>query len=100
MYEDLERLCTSIAKKVFWAEGWSAVRETAYYDSKGFTPDVTAHLARIEAILQRLDLGEVLLAGKTAIHRTDKSSATNWPRSTASTPLASADVGTCRRDFR
>lgn len=52
MYVDLERICSSIAKKVFWAEGWSAVRETTYYDSKGFTPDVTAHLARIEAMLQ------------------------------------------------
>lgn len=52
MYVDLERICSSIAKKVFWAEGWSALRETAYYDSKGFTPDVTAHLARIEAMLQ------------------------------------------------
>ena len=52
MYVDLERICTSIAKKVFWAEGWSAVRETAYYDSKCFTPDVTAHLARIEEMLQ------------------------------------------------
>jgi hypothetical protein len=52
MYVDVERICSSIAKKVFWAEGWSAVRETAYYDSKGFIPDVTAHLARIEAKLQ------------------------------------------------
>ena len=52
MYEDLERICTSIAKKVFWAEGWSAARETAYYDSKGFTSDVTENLARVEVILQ------------------------------------------------
>lgn len=52
MYEDLERICGSIAKKVFWAEGWSAARETAYYDSKGFTPDVTKNLARVEAILE------------------------------------------------
>lgn len=52
MYEDLERVSTSIAKKVFWAEGWSAARETEYYDSKGFTPDVTKNLARVEAILQ------------------------------------------------
>jgi hypothetical protein len=52
MYEDLERVCTSIATKVFWAEGWSAARETEYYDSKGFTPDVTKNLARVEAILQ------------------------------------------------
>jgi hypothetical protein len=46
------------------------------------------------------DLGEVLLPGKTAIHRADKSSPTNRPRSSASTPLAIAEVGTCRRDFR
>jgi len=43
---------------------------------------------------------QIVLAGKTAIHRADKSSTTNWPRSSASTPLAIADVGTCRRDFR
>jgi hypothetical protein len=52
MYEDLERICTSIAKKAFWAEGWSAARETAYYDSGGFSPDVAKNLARVEAILQ------------------------------------------------
>ena len=40
------------------------------------------------------------LIGKTAIHRADKSSPTNRPRSSASTPFAIADVGTCRRDFR
>jgi hypothetical protein len=52
MHEDLERICASIAKKVFWAEGWSAARETAYYDSKGFTSEVTENLARVEVILQ------------------------------------------------
>jgi hypothetical protein len=53
MYEDLERVCTSIATKVFWAEGWSAARETEYYDSKGFTPDVTKNLARVEGFFSR-----------------------------------------------
>jgi len=52
MYEDLERICTSIAKKVFWAEGWSAARETAYYDSNGFAADVIKNLARVEQLLQ------------------------------------------------
>ncbi len=52
MYEELERICNSITKKVFWAEGWSAARETAYYDSKGFTADVIKNLTRVEALLQ------------------------------------------------
>lgn len=52
MYEDLERICNSISQKVFWSEGWAAVRQTEYYDSKGFTPEVIKNLAGIEAILQ------------------------------------------------
>jgi hypothetical protein len=30
MYDDLERVCHSVSEKVFWAEGWMAVRETTY----------------------------------------------------------------------
>lgn len=52
MYEDLERICNSISQKVFWSEGWAAVRQTEYYDSKGFTPEVIKNLAGIEALLQ------------------------------------------------
>ncbi len=52
MYEDLERICDSISQEVFWSEGWAAVRETAYYDSEGFSPEVANNLARIEALLQ------------------------------------------------
>jgi hypothetical protein len=52
MYEDLERICRSISRKGLWSEGWIAVRQTAYYDSKGFAQEVTERLARIEAILQ------------------------------------------------
>src|SRR5262249_43443623 len=29
MYADLERICTSIAKRVFWVEGWSAARKNS-----------------------------------------------------------------------
>ena len=52
IYEDLERVCNSISGKVFWIEGWIAVRQTTYYDSKGFTPEVIEKLARIEGLLQ------------------------------------------------
>ncbi len=52
MYEDLERICNSISQKVFWSEGWAAVRQIEYYDSKGFTPEVIKNLAGIEALLQ------------------------------------------------
>ena len=52
MNEDLERICNSISQKAFWSEGWAAVRQTEYYDSKGFTPEVVKKLAGIEALLQ------------------------------------------------
>src|SRR6202021_2303147 len=52
MYDDLERVCHSISEKPFWIEGWIAVRQTTYYDSKGFAPEVINRLAAVEALLQ------------------------------------------------
>lgn len=52
MYDDLERVCHSISEKMFWIEGWIAVRQTTYYDSKGFTPEVISRLALLEALFQ------------------------------------------------
>ncbi len=51
MYEDLERICHSISEKVFWIEGWIAVRQTTYYDAKNFAPEVVGRLASLEAFL-------------------------------------------------
>jgi hypothetical protein len=71
MYEDLERICYSISQKAFWAEGWMAVRETAYYDSKGFTPEVIEKLARIEGVLQprgTIQRVRSIILGKSASH--------------------------------
>jgi hypothetical protein len=52
MYDDLDRVCHSISKQGLWIGGWIAVRQTTYYDSKGFTPEVIEKLARIEGLLQ------------------------------------------------
>lgn len=71
MYEDLERICDSISQKVFWAEGWMAVRETMYYDSKGFTPEAIEKLARIEGLLQprgTIQRVRSIILGKSASH--------------------------------
>lgn len=52
MYDDLEHMCRSISEKMFWIQGWMAVRQTIYYDSKAFTPEIIEKLTRIETILQ------------------------------------------------
>jgi len=52
MYDDLEWVCHSISGKMFWIEGWIAVRQTTYYDSKEFTQEVTDRLTALEALLQ------------------------------------------------
>jgi hypothetical protein len=52
------------------------------------------------AVQECRDHGGGCLSRQTAIYRAAKSSPTNCSRSSASTPLAIADVGTCRRDFR
>jgi hypothetical protein len=52
MHDDLERVCRAIAKEIFWTEGWIAVRQTIFYDSKGFSPEVSARLLSLEALLQ------------------------------------------------
>jgi hypothetical protein len=56
MYDELERVCCAISEKGFWSEGWLAVRQTIYYDSKGFTDGISAKLASLEALLQPKDL--------------------------------------------
>lgn len=39
-------------KKLFWIDGWIAVRQTMYYDSKAFTPEAINRLASLEALLR------------------------------------------------
>jgi hypothetical protein len=56
MYDDLERVCRAISKRRFWVEGWTAVRQTLFYDSKGFSPEISARLASLEALVQPTDL--------------------------------------------
>jgi hypothetical protein len=58
MYDELERVCRSILKKQFWPDGWIAVRETQYFHSKGFTPEISAKLAALEKLLRPADLVE------------------------------------------
>jgi hypothetical protein len=55
-YEDLERVFRVISEKMFWIEGWLAVRQTRYYDSSALEPDVSARLAALEGILRPKDL--------------------------------------------
>lgn len=55
-YDELERVCRSIAEKGFWTEGWIAVRQTIYYNSNGFSPEVSAKLEALEELLQPKDL--------------------------------------------
>jgi hypothetical protein len=52
MHDELERVCRSIAEKGSWTEGWIAVRQTIYYDSSGFSPEVSAKLKALEELLQ------------------------------------------------
>jgi len=50
--DDLDRVCRGIVSDQFWVEGWIAVRQTIHFDGKGLSPDVSAHLARIEEALR------------------------------------------------
>jgi hypothetical protein len=58
MHDDLERVCRAIAQRHFWVEGWIAVRQTVFYDSKGFSPEMAAQLASVEALLRPRDLAQ------------------------------------------
>ncbi|MGB7731972.1 MAG: hypothetical protein WBL50_28410 [Candidatus Acidiferrum sp.] len=57
-YDALDHVCSAISKVCFWSEGWLAVRETMYYDSHGFSPEVASRLASLEALLRPKDLAE------------------------------------------
>jgi hypothetical protein len=55
-YDELERVCISIAKRSFWPEGWSAVKETQYYHARELSNDEFARLALLESGLRPIDL--------------------------------------------
>jgi hypothetical protein len=55
-YEYLERVFRAISEQQYWPEGWSAVRQTIHYDSKGFAPGVSARIASLEESLRPKDL--------------------------------------------
>ena len=90
MYDDLERVSCSILKRVFWIEGWIAVRQITYYDSKGFTPEVINRLASLEALLQPQgtvqQVRSIVLAesasyvGVPLVGQTDESIESAWSR--------------------
>ncbi len=56
IHDDLECLCEAIGQRQFWADGWVAVRQTIFYDSKGMTPEAAERLARLEKALRPADL--------------------------------------------
>ena len=70
-YDDLDHMCNAISKLGFWTEGWLAVRQTMYYDSSGFTPEISARLASIEELLRPKNLQEKvrsIVLEESAIH--------------------------------
>jgi len=56
MYDDLERVCSSIHKVGFWREGWIGVKETLRFDSGGMNAEAKARLETLEALLRPVDL--------------------------------------------
>ena len=56
MHDELERVCRAACEGRFWTEGWIAVRQTIFYDSKGFSPEISARLASLETLLRPRDL--------------------------------------------
>ena len=52
MFDNLEHVCLAISGKQFWREGWLAVRQTVSFNSKGFTPEISARLTSLEALLR------------------------------------------------
>jgi hypothetical protein len=55
-YDSLEHVCHAISKDRFWIQGWLAVRQTLYYDSKGLDPTISARLVSLEALLRPKDV--------------------------------------------
>ncbi len=58
MYDGLEPVCRAIREKQFWREGWIAVRQTLYLDSKRLTPKNYGRLASLEEVLRPAQLAQ------------------------------------------
>lgn len=56
MLGDLEHLCRAVSTNGFWLEGWIAVRETIFYDSKSLNGDAKSRLQVLELALRPSDL--------------------------------------------
>jgi hypothetical protein len=90
MYDDLEHVGDVISKKVFWVEGWIAVRETAYYDSRALTAEINSKLASLEKLLQPRGIVQqvwaIVLAesasyvGAPLVGNADESVESAWPK--------------------
>jgi hypothetical protein len=58
MHDELEHLCRSISGKLFWKEGWIAIRQTLHFDSKDLPVPIVQRLASLEELLRPKDLEE------------------------------------------
>jgi len=56
MYDELERVCRSIAEKGFWTEGLIAVRQTIHYDSNASVRKYPPNSRRLRRCFNREDL--------------------------------------------
>lgn len=62
IHDELEKACRSISARLFWKEGWIAVRQTLYSDHESFPAPVSRRLAAIEELLRPKDLLEQVQA--------------------------------------
>jgi hypothetical protein len=60
--DDIVRVCSAIRKKMFWPEGWLAVRQALDLDGKGFDAARLAQLVAIETALRPTDLPQQVRA--------------------------------------
>ena len=56
MYDDLERVCRTIAARHFWPDGWRSVRFTRQYDANGSSSESNARLTSLEEVLRPRDV--------------------------------------------
>lgn len=56
MVEDLERLSRVIVEKVYWREGWIAIRQTIHYDQAHMPAEAKARLVTLEKELRPKNL--------------------------------------------
>jgi hypothetical protein len=52
----LDRIARAISGKIFWPDGWLAVRSARIFDGKGFPPEILKQLLALEEALRPKDL--------------------------------------------